>query len=400
MKIVEINGTNYSSTGNIMLNIAEVARKNGHEVFTCSKNSRQSKKYINKNHIYIGSRFERILSELLSDITGKKDSFNIIGTKRFIKKLEEINPDLIHLHVMHDSFINYSLFFNYLIESKIPVVWTLHDCNPITGQCVYFDSIGCYKWKTGCCNCKQLHRYPKSLLFDNTFALWNKKKELFTKLNNLTIVTPSKWLANIVKESFLNNAKIKVINNGIDINVYKYIESDFRKKNNLQNKKIVLGVGYIWNKRKGLDDFIKLASLLPQNYQIVLVGTNDEIDEKLPDNILSIHRTYDKEELVKIYSSADVFVNPTYEDNFPTTNIESLACGTPVITYNTGGSPEIINDKCGSVVNKGDTESLKREIIRICNTKPFLKEDCINRSTQFDKNKKFKEYINLFNNLI
>lgn len=400
MKIVEINGTNYSSTGNIMLNIAKEARKQGIEVFTCSKDSRKTREFNYDNHIYIGSRFERVISEELGALTGLKDSFNIIGTKRFIKKLKEIKPDLVHLHVMHDSFINYSLLFKYLKEENIPVVWTFHDCNPITGQCVYFDLIKCDKWKNGCNNCTQLHRYPESYLFDKTNYLWNKKRKLFNELKNLTIVTPSNWLANNVKESFLKDKEIKVINNGIDLSIFKPMESDFKEKYNLQDKKIILGVGYIWNKRKGFDDFIKLANTLPNDYKIVLVGTNDEVDRILPSNIISIHRTYNQEELVKIYSAADVFVNPTYEDNLPTTNIESLACGTPVITYDTGGSSELLDDKSGVVITKGDIERLEKEIERVCSNKPFLKEDCIKRAKQFSNNDKYLEYINLFKSLI
>lgn len=400
MKIVEINGTNYSSTGNIMLNIAKEARKQDIEVFTCSKDSRKTREFNNDNHIYIGSRFERVISEELGALTGLKDSFNIIGTKRFIKKLKEIKPDLVHLHVMHDSFINYSLFFKYLKEENIPVVWTFHDCNSITGQCVYFDLIKCDKWKTGCKNCKQLHRYPESYLFDRTNKLWNKKRKLFNELKNLTIATPSNWLANNVKKSFLKDKEIKVISNGIDLSIFKPMDSDFREKYNLQDKKVVLGVGYIWNKRKGFEDFIKLANMLPNDYKIVLVGTNDEVDKMLPNNIISIHRTYNQEELVKIYSTADVFVNPTYEDNLPTTNIESLACGTPVITYDTGGSSEVLDDKSGVVITKGDIEHLEKEIERVCSNKPFLKEDCIKRAKQFSNNDKYLEYINLFKSLI
>lgn len=399
MKIVEINGTNYASTGNIALNIAKTARENGIEAFTCSKNSRKAKEFNYDNHIYIGTRFERVISEELGALIGFKDSFNYFGTKKFIKRLKEIEPDLIHLHIMHDTYINISLFFKYLKETNIPVVWTFHDCYAFTGQCVYFDSVKCDKWKTGCHKCEQLFRYPDSYFFDRTNKLWKKKKKLFSQLNNLTIVTPSNWMANNVKESFLKDKEIKVINNGIDLSIFKPVKSDFKERYNLNNKKIVLGVGYIWNKRKGIDDFIKLANILPNEYQIVLVGTNNEIDKKLPKNILSIHRTYNQEELVKIYSSADVFVNPTYEDNFPTVNIEALACGTPVVTYNTGGSPEIIDNACGSVVEKGNIDKLKDEIINITKNDSMVNK-CIEKAKSYDRNSKYLEYIKLFKDLL
>lgn len=400
MKIVEINGTNYSSTGNIAINIAKTARENGFGVFTCCKKSKKSQEYKYDNQIYIGSRFERILSEQLGAITGYKDSFNIIGTKKFINKLKQIKPDLVHLHIMHDTYLNIKMLFKYLKQANIPVVWTFHDCYAFTGQCAYFDSCKCNKWKTGCHDCPQLHRYPESYLFDRTNKLWNKKKELFNSISNLTIVTPSKWLKGYVEESFLSGKDVQVINNGINLNTFKPTESNFRKEYNLENKKIVLGVGYIWSKRKGIDDFIELSKRLSDEYQIVLVGTNDEVDKMLPSNVLSIHRTYNQEELVKIYSTADLLLNPTYEDNFPTVNLEALACGTPVLTYETGGSPEAINEKCGSVVEKGDIDSLQKEIERICNKKPYSVEDCVNQARNFDMNNKFKEYIDLFNSLI
>lgn len=399
MKIVEINGTNYASTGNIAINIAKTARENGFEVFTCCKNSKKSKEYSYDNQIYIGYRFERVISEMLSYLTGCKDSYNYFGTKKFIKQLKQIKPDLIHLHIMHDTYINIPMFFKYLKEASIPVVWTFHDCYAITGQCVYFNSIKCDKWKTGCKNCPQLKRYPNSLI-DRTKQLWNKKMKLFNGVDNLTIATPSIWMADLVKQSYLKDRNVEVINNGIDLDKFKPIESDFREKYNLQNKKLVLGVGYIWNKRKGIDDFIELSKRLDDSYKIILVGTNDEVDKRLPSNILSIHRTYNQEELIKIYSTADVFVNPTYEDNFPTVNLEALACGAPVVTYKTGGSPESINDKCGSIVEKGDIDNLQKQIEFICTKKPCSKLDCITQARNYDMNDKYLEYIKLFKSLI
>lgn len=399
MKIVEINGTNYASTGNIALNIAKTARKNGFEVFTCCKNSKKSKEYKYNNQIYIGSRLERVLSEQLATITGNKDSYNYFGTRKFIKQLKQIKPDLIHMHIMHDTYINISMFFKYLYETNTPIVWTCHDCYAITGQCVYFDAVKCGKWKTGCKNCPQLKRYPNTFV-DKTDKLWNKKKELFNSIKNMTIVTPSEWMADLVKQSYLNKKDIKVINNGIDLDKFKPTDSSFRKKYNLENKKIILGVGYIWNNRKGINDFIELSKRLSSDYQIVLVGTNDEVDKKLPSNIISIHRTFNQEELIEIYSAADVFVNPTYEDNFPTVNIEALACGTPVITYKIGGSAEPINDKCGSVVEKGNIDNLQKQIETVCTKKPYSRQDCISQARHYDMNDKYFEYIELFNDLL
>lgn len=399
MKIVEINGTNYSSTGNIMLNIAKSARLEGFEVFTCCKRSKKSEQFKYDNQIYIGNRYERLLSEELAYFTGYQNYFNYFGTKKFIKQLKNIKPDLVHLHVIHDTYLNLGMLFDYLNTNNIPVVWTFHDCWAFTGKCAYFEACGCDKWLKGCHNCPQLKSYPASKV-DKTKLLYKKKQEWFKSIKDMTIVTPSAWLSKYVKQSYLNNYNVKVINNGINLEIFRPKESNFREKYNIQDKYILLGVGYNWAPRKGIDDFIKLANELSSEYQIILVGTDESIDSKLPNNIISIHRTYNQEELVDIYSAADLFVNPTREENYPTVNMESLACGTPIVTYNTGGSPEIIDEACGSVVSKGDYDALKKEIIRIKEEKPYTKEACLKRAKSFDMNAKYKEYIELYKEIL
>jgi glycosyltransferase involved in cell wall biosynthesis len=259
--------------------------------------------------------------------------------------------------------------------------------------------INCDKWKTGCHHCPQYREYPGSYV-DRTETMYNLKKRWFNGIHNLTIVTPSQWLASHVKESYLKDYPVKVIHNGIDLSIFKPTKSEFRKNYNIENKFIVLGVAFDWGKRKGRDVFIDLAKKLDDRYKIVLVGTDDKVDRQLPGNIISIHRTNNQHELVKIYSAADVFVNPTLEDNFPTTNIESIACGTPVITFNTGGSPEILDDTCGSVVQCNVNEALIKEIIRTCTNKPYSQEACLTRARQYDVYENFLEYIELYKTLM
>ncbi len=398
--ILEINSINYSSTGNITLNIAKTARKEGYKVYTSCKYSRVGAKFQYEDQIYIGSRLERVICEELAYITGLKDHFNIVGTYKFLKKIDEIKPDLIHLHSLTDTYINLNMLFKYIRKHKIPVVWTFHDAWAMTGQCFVFETIGCRKWIDGCGHCPQLHEKPASLFLDNTSYLWRKKKKMFTSIPNMTIVTPSNWLKDLVKQSFFKDYPVKVINNGINLDLFKPEESDFREKHNIQNSFIILGVAARWPMRKGLDVFIRLAKELPDKFKIVMVGTNEETDKLLPENILSIHKTFNQQQLVEIYTAADLFITPTREDNFPTVNIEALACGTPVLTYRTGGSPEIINEKCGSVVEKNDYEAFKNEIIRIEKERPYSKQDCINRAKEFDMNKKFSEYTELFKQIL
>ena len=398
--ILEINGINYSSTGTITLNIARQLREKGYKVYTACKNSRVGQKFQYEDQIYIGSRFERVISERLASLTGLKDHFNILNTISFINTIKKIKPDLIHMHLLHDSYLNLNMFFKYLKKANIPIIWTFHDCWPFTGQCSYFDVVECDKWKTGCHNCPQTNLYPSTYFVDNTRNLWKEKRKWFTGLKNMTIVTPSIWLKKHVGNSFMKDYPIRVIYNGINLDVFKPVESDFRQKYHLEDKHILLGVSYGWSHTKGFDVFIDLASKLPDNYKIVLVGGNDKTDELLPDNVLSIHKTYNQQELVEIYSAADLFVNPTRQDNFPTVNIEALACGLPVVAYRTGGCPEIINEKCGSIVDRNDVDGLCKEIMRICEEKPFKKQDCITRAHEYDMKDKYHEYVMLIEEIL
>ena len=310
----------------------------------------------NEKEIFIGEQFGIFIHKAYSHLLCEQGFASWHATKKLIKKLKEIRPDIIHLHNLHGNFINIELLFNYLKENKIKTFWTFHDCWAFTGKCVYFSMLDCKKWKTQCNNCPLLKDSPKAYI-DNSKKCFNKKKEIFSNMD-LTIITPSEWLSELVKESFLKNYPVKVINNGIDIEVFRKRDSNFRKKYNLENKKIILGVASPWSKRKGLDDFVKLSKILNDEYKIVLIGVSDKQINQLPNNIIGIKRTENQTELAEIYSTSDILFNPTYEDNYPTVNLEAIACGTPVLTYDTGGSPEFtkfIHNKKGIrfVIEKG-----------------------------------------------
>lgn len=396
--IIEINGINYSSTGNIMNNIAKTAREDGFKVYTCCRKSIAGKKFKYEGQLFIGTWLDRVISERLAYIFGLNGSFNIINTALFLNKLNKIKPDLIHIHNLCDNYINVEMLFNYINKHNIPVIWTLHDAWAYTGRC---NGYNCDKWKEGCGNCPRLSDYPPTLFIDNSASTYKKRKKLYTSVKNLTLVSPSIWLANLAKYSFFKDKEVKVINNGINLDIFKPIDSNFREKYNIENKYMILGLAYDWkDPRKGLNDFIRLSKTLPDNYQIVLVGTNDEIDEVLPENIISIHKTHNQEELAKIYTAADVFVSPTKADNFPTVNIEALACGTPVITYDAGGSKESLTEKCGSYVRINDIDTLEKEITNACEKKIYKKEDCIEQSKKYNMHDKFNEYVNLYNKIL
>lgn len=342
MKILQINSVcGIRSTGRICTDLAEALEQNGHECKIAYGREIVPEKYL-KYAVRIGSDFDVKLHALQSRFFDNAGFGSRRATQKFIEWVKDYNPDVIHLHNIHGYYINIEVLFNYLAEADKPVVWTLHDCWAFTGHCAYYSFVKCYKWKTGCFNCPQKKSYPSSCLFDQSKQNWLKKKALFTSVKNMMLVTPSKWLANEGNQSFFSKYPVKVIPNGIDLNVFKPTPSAFREKNGLVGKKIILGVASIWDKRKGLDDFIELSKILDDNYKVVLVGLSEKQINYLPKSIFAISRTNNVKELAEIYSSADMLFNPTYEDNYPTVNLEAHACGTPVVTYRTGGSVESV----------------------------------------------------------
>lgn len=402
MRIVQINGGAKGSTGKIMMGIAEVARAQGHEVMCASPITTTNRDAGEDCGYYrIGTFNSRRVNVALARITGFNGCFAWFETYKLLKKIDEFKPDIIHLHNLHDSYINLPMLFSYIKKHNVPTVWTLHDCWAFTGQCPYFTMVKCDKWKAGCYGCPQYKEYPASL-YDNTKKMWQLKKKWFSGVKNMTIVTPSEWLAGLARESYLKQYPIEVINNGIDLNVFKPTHSNFRKQYGIPGDKyIVLGVSFAWGYRKGLDCFVEMAEKLGEQYQIVLVGTDDEIDKNLPHNIISIHRTQNQKELAEIYSAADVFVMPTREENYPTVNMEAIACGTPVVTFDTGGSPEMLDDKTGIVVEANDIEATKKAIKDICEKKRCNDEEYIVAySKNFDMKKRFAEYIELYANVL
>ena len=399
MRVVCVNSYNCGSTGTIMLQVAETVRKAGGKAVACYPKSRSNTPKQKKEDLLIGNRISRNIHVKLAYITGLNGMFSVFSTVRFLRKVDQYKPDIIHLHNLHNCYINLPLLFHYLKRKAVPVVWTLHDCWSITGKCPHFTMVKCGHWQGGCYHCQQVKSYPASFV-DQSRLMWKLKKKWFTGVPNMIIITPSQWLSDLVEKSYLKEYQVRVINNGIDLTVFHPTDSDFRIRYGIsRDKPILLGVAFDWGKRKGLDVFLKLAEDLGDAYQIVLVGTNEHVDAQLPASIISIHRTQNQRELAEIYSAADIFINPTREDTFPTVNIESLACGTPVITFATGGSPEILDDTCGMVVPCDDVPALENAIHHVIQDKPFSKKACRKRAEQFDMNDKFAEYVALYREL-
>lgn len=359
MKYIQINTVCNGSTGKIMGDIARKANKDGYQTL-CIYGRRKG--YKDLNCIKVGGFFSFWLHVILTtifDTQGHHGSY--FKTRKMVRILRKENPDIIHLHNIHGYYLNYPVLFKYLKnEFKGEVRWTFHDCWPFTGHCPYFTLAKCDKWKKQCYNCPNKKRYPTSLVFDNSKKEYLLKKKYFTSLKNLIIITPSDWLNNLVKQSFMGKYTVITINNKIDTNVFKpTVDNNIIEKYCIPNdKKIVLGVASIWEDRKGLKDFIELSKMLDDNYQVVLVGISKKQKKNIPSNIVCIERTDNQYELAVLYTYASVFVNPTYEDNYPTVNLEAIACGTKVICYDTGGCIEQISKDSGIIVRVGDVEKI------------------------------------------
>lgn len=397
MKILIINtvyGT--GSTGRICAHLYEYAKKSGHLPYIgYGRNEGPD----GTNSFKIGNHSDFFLHVLSNFFHGNSGFASAGVTRKFLKWIDLIHPDLIHLHNIHGFYLNVPLLFEYIKARDIPVIWTLHDCWPLTGQCAYFDYAGCDKWKTQCHHCPQFRTsYPYSLFKDNSRQNYLNKRNAFLGVPRLTIVTPSKWLAGLVSQSFLAGYQTRVIPNGIDTSVFH------PTKGYPVSSPYILGVANVWDTRKGLRFFLELADLLDDNTIIVLIGINShqqkQIAQKTNGRILCINRTNNQQELALYYSSALAFLNPTLEDNFPTTNLEALACGTPVITFETGGSPEAISEDCGIIVQEKSATALYNALKSLASNPLISSASCRQRALEYNCESQYLQYINLYESMV
>ena len=359
MKILMINSVcGIRSTGRICTDLAQELERQGHTVKIAYGREEVPEEY-QKYAVRIGNDFSVKVHGILARGYDAAGFGSKAVTRKFIDWVKKYDPDVIHLHNIHGYYINVEVLFEYLKECEKKIIWTLHDCWSFTGHSAFCDAAHCEKWKKGCYDCPQIKEYPKAYC-DCSKRNWKRKKSCFTGVPHLTIVTPSYWLAGLVKRSFLKEYPVKVIHNGIDTSKFYPISNSFRQIYGLEDKIVLLGVASSWNDLKGYSDFIRLSYMLSDEYRIVLVGLNKKQVRELPENIVGIQKTNSINELAYIYSSADMFVNLTYCDNYPTVNLEARACGLPVLTYNTGGSPESAGDKQVLIIEQGNIRELKK----------------------------------------
>lgn len=400
--LLQINvAANITSTGRIAEQIGVLAKNAGWKSYIAygrSANKSQS------HTIKIGNKFSVYSHGLESLLLDNHGLCSTVATKKLIRQIEGIKPDVIHLHNLHGYYINYNELFSFLSKSNIPVVWTLHDCWTYTGHCSHYSDIGCQKWQTQCGQCPKFHNYPKSLFLDRSTRNYRIKKKCFNSVPNLTLVPVSHWLESELKKSFLSSHRVHCILNGVDVKQFKPKENieGIRNTYGLNGKKVLLGVATAWGPRKGWNDYIRLSGILPNEYQIVMVGVTEKQAKELPSNILAIQRTESIEQLAEWYSLADIVLNLSDEESFGLTTAEGFACGTPSIVYNCTASPELITAETGLVLEKGDMDGLVTAIQNITtNGKQYYSEKCRTRATTlYDKNKNFLGYVQLYNQLI
>lgn len=393
MKILQINTIcKTASTGRITTDLYRLLEENGHECCIAYGRGNAPKEL---HTLRIGSKVGVYLHALYTRITDRTAFASKRATRKLIRQIKEYQPDLIHLHNLHGYYIHLKLLFDYLKEAQIPVVWTLHDCWTFTGHCCYFDYARCDKWKTGCQHCSQKKEYPKSLFLDGSSRNYKIKGSIITSCPKLVLVTPSRWLQGLITQSYLKNIPNVIIPSGIDLTVFKPTQSNIRSRYGLDHCFLILGVANGFTKFKGLEYFNLLADFLPANYRIMLVGVKESQHNDFSNKIILLPKTDHVEELAQYYTAADVFVNPTLQEAQGLTNIEALACGTGVITFNSGGSSECILPDCGNVVPRYDFEGLRKTVIDACEH-PFDPEACRRRAEFYNKDKLFYEYIKLY----
>ena len=393
--VVRIN----TSTGRIMREIGELAIASGWESYVAYSGARDGRPQHTSHLVPVGDKLDLAVHAVATRLFDAHGLASRRATRQLIRRIREIDPDIIHIHNIHGYFLNYPLLCKYLKESGKPVIWTVHDCWLYTGHCYYYSAAHCDKWRTGCGHCPQKRAFPASLLFDRSARNWRDKQRAFGSLENLTIVPVSEWIRQEMASSFLADKHFRVFHNGIDLETFRPEAAEGAPR---REGTVILGVASLWHEEKGFEDLVKMAGMLRSDEHLVMIGRmSDEQRQRLPEGVEIIERTENIGKLAALYATATAFVNPTWQDNYPTVNLEAIACGTPVVTYRTGGSVESVTEGTGFVVEQGDVAGMLARVRELaagdraataarCREYAlahFRKEDC------------YKNYIRLYENL-
>lgn len=394
-KLLQVNiAANSGSTGKIAEQIGVLAKSYGWDCYMAYGRSHNPSAL---NDFRVGNDFGIKLHFLLNRLLDAEGLGSWFATMKFIKKIDEIRPDIIHLHNIHGHYLNYPMLIKHINKRQIPVVWTLHDAWIITGHCYLFGGTGCEKWKTECHHCPMAFKYG----LDRSQQNFRRKKRLFTSLKQVELVTVSNWLKNVIGESFMKNYPCRTIYNGIDLNVFQSRESDWKKRLGLDKQHIILGVATAWDERKGFKDYMRLSAILPPSYVIVLIGLTDDMMVHLPQNVVGMGKTKSQEDLAALYSIADVVTSLSASESMGMTPVEGMACGTPAIVYDNTAQPELVTPETGKIVETGNVNAVKAAVLEICaKGKEYYSNACVKRASElFNKDMNFKEYVDIINSL-
>lgn len=390
---------NWGSTGKIVEGIGKLAISKGWDVYV-GHGARYKSISVLKD-VQVSSKVGEIIHYIESSLFDAQGLGSRCETKRFLKQLDLIKPDLIHIHNIHGCFLNYPLLFKYIQSHKIPTIWTFHDCWPMTGHCVHFDKSKCTQWQSACLRCPQLRDFPSSFLLDRSHRNFVLKKTLFTSLEKFQITTVSSWLKNVATLSYLSKYTISIVPNGVNTEMFRPTESKIRQRYGLENKKVLLAVASGFGERKGLNEYVALASKLSPEYQLLLVGVSKSDKKVLPNSIITINKANGAEELAAYYTTADVLLSLSYEETFGMTIVEAMACGTPAIVYDNTAQPELITAETGKVVPTGDLDSLIEAIEDICSKpKDEYSNACRSHSLEYDEKVSYQKYMNIYDSVI
>lgn len=398
-KLLQINPVikENTSTGKIMRTLGELAQAAGWESYVAYSRARDGVPPHSSRLVPVGNKADLLLHWVATRLFDAHGLASRLATRRFVARLRELNPDVIHIHNIHGYFLNYKMLSRALAQMGKPVVWTVHDCWLYTGHCYHYASAGCERWKTGCHHCPQKKAFPASWLLDRSRRNWEDKKKAFCSIPGLTLVTVSRWMKGEIARSFLGGVRCEVIHNGIDLDTFRPSPS---AETALAYGTYYLAVASIWLPEKGLQDLEKLSSVLDADERLVVVGKRPS-GHRFPRNVVCLERTADAAALAALYTEAVALVNPTWQDNYPTVNMEAIACGTPVVSYRTGGSPESITPQTGRVVEQGDVEGLADALHAIRKQgKTHYTEACRSYAlAHFRAQDRFNDYIQLYESL-
>ncbi len=398
MKVMQINAVyGVGSTGVIVEDIHNLSLKNGIESFVSYSTTNKNPEEI-KNGYVIGGTLGKKIHALLSRIGGKQAYFSTFATKKLIKHIDNIEPDIVHLHNLHSNYVNLNLLLDYLGKKDIKTVVTLHDCWFYTGGCFHYTAAGCNKWQESCGNCPKKNQDTPALLKDNSAKILKDRKKYFGKIKNLTMTGVSGWMTHEGEKTIFKGSDTRVIYNGIDTRFFVPTPSDFRQKHKLDNKFLILAPASKWLKPINKKTFDYVSNNLPQDSVIVMLGCTESQKNGLPENVLPLGYIKDRDELRKVYSACDVFANCTREESLSLINVEAQSCGTPVVTYRNTGAQETVDNKCSFSVESGNEKEFFETIMKVKEIrKQQLSDDCAKWVKEnFDRDENYKKYIELY----